>query len=140
MRTLKAIFEALNFVQRRRERIRAEREAERQHQLAMFDKVIVMFETLADGQSRTAEQQSAALIEIAKANAAQAETFATWLKSFHTVETPTSSVITDEDEFYAEQQRMFEDAGIPTADLPPEFQLALRLQKGISDIGASAPS
>jgi hypothetical protein len=141
LRTLTAFFEIFQFLRRRRECIDAQRAAERQHQLAMFDKALQMFETLTEGQTKQAAEQAAALIEIAKANAAQAETFATWLKSFQTAEAPTSSVVREDDEFAAEQQRMFEQLGIsPDSELPAEFKLALRLQQGITDLGASAPA
>lgn len=140
LRTLKAFFEIFQFLRRRRERLLAERAAEREHQLAMLDKALQMFETLTEGQTRQAQEQAAALIEIAKANAAQAETFATWLKAFQAAEPPTSSVVREEDEFAAEQQRMFEQLGIiPSSGIPEEFKLALRLQQGITDLGASAP-
>jgi len=67
--------------------------------------------------------------------------FASWMKSFQTTDAPTSSVVREEDELAAEQARLFEELGIePGSAIPEEFKLALQLQKGISDLGASAPN
>lgn len=137
-----------SFIKRRRERREAAEQraieaaaAERAHQLAMLDRVTSMVESLVDSQAKQAAEQSAALIEIAKANQAQATSFSDWMKSFQTVDAPTTSVVREEDELAAEQSRLLQEFGLePNEVIPEEFKLALRLQKGILDLGADAPN
>jgi len=129
------------FIRRWRERQEAREAQERAHQLAMLDRVTTMVENLSDSQTKQAAEQGAALVAVAKALAAQADVFASWMKSFQTTDAPTSSVVREEDELAAEQARLFEELGIePGSAIPEEFKLALQLQKGISDLGASAPN
>lgn len=135
-RFLSMAFESLRFIKHYRERqtqrafdAQVERAAERAHQIAMLDAVIRMVESLGDAQSKQTAETSAALIEIAKANQAQAAGFTSWIQSFQTLTPPTSSVVTDEDEYDAEQQRIADKLGLDAADLPEEFRLALELRQ-----------
>lgn len=148
MITLLEFLSHFRFLKKRRERLEAAElriaataTAERAHQLAMLDRVTSMVESLVDSQAKQAAEQSAALIEIAKANQAQATSFSDWMKSFQTVDAPTTSVVREEDELAAEQSRLLEEFGLqPDETIPEEFKLALRLQKGILDFGADAPN
>lgn len=114
------------------ERREAERRLEREHQLAMVGKLVEMIESLGDAQVAQAKEQSLALVELAKSVQAQSASFEKWLDSFKLVDAPTSSVVTDEDEWTAEQKKLAEQLGIP-ADaveyIPPEFKLALELRQ-----------
>lgn len=66
---------AIAFLQRRRERLNAQREAERKHQLEMLD---VMFGHLAAAQRAQLE----AITQLANAQVQQAEVLASWVKGF----------------------------------------------------------
>lgn len=130
-----AFFEQFRFLKHARERQAAAAAAERTHQLALVDRLAGMIESLSEGQSKQITDVTAALVEIAKSNQAQAEGFTTWLKSFQVTEAPTSSTVRDEDELAEEQERFYGELGLNASDVPEEFKLALQLQKGITDIG-----
>lgn len=127
--------EAFKFLKRYRERKAAERQLEMAHQLSVVDRLAGMIESLSEGQSKQITEVTAALVEIARSNQAQAEGFTTWLKSFQLTESPTSSVIREEDELREEQARLLDDFGLGGESIPEEFRLALQLQKGISSLG-----
>jgi hypothetical protein len=99
-----------------REEAIAERKREREHQLlvleGMFAKLIELVNV-----------QNAPIIALAAAQAAQSESFGTWVQSFtaHALEPPTPSSIPREDEWYTA-------AGQPSK-LPPEFALAHQLMR-----------
>lgn len=109
--------------------------AEREHELALVREALRGLEVFVEGQAAVAETQSAALMKLAEATASQASAFAEWFKSFQISSPPTTSSVTEEDEFRAEQDRLREEFGIsPSAvfdptDLPEEFRLAHELQK-----------
>lgn len=112
----------------------AEREREREHQRSLLEGFQRTLELALDASARQNRDNADALMELAKASAAQAEGFTTWLKSFQMVEAPTSSVVREEDEYAAEQARVAAKIGIPIEaleDLPPEFQLAHELQRSL---------
>lgn len=136
-------FESFRFIKHARERRERREEAARQHQLALFERLAGMIESISDSQSRQMADVSQALVEIAKSNQAQAEGFSTWLKSFQlAAEPPTSSVIREADEIRAEEARILEEFGIdPTGvEVPEEFKLALQLRaQGISDLANTPP-
>jgi hypothetical protein len=104
--------------QRKQERLNAEREErerERQHQHLMLDTIF----------SRVVEMQKAstdALLEVAKAQQAQADVLATWLKGFHTDSTPVAPMRAEGD---IEVWEPLADVG----ELPPEFSLAFDLNR-----------
>jgi hypothetical protein len=140
---LQTWFEFFRFLKHYRERAAQAAAAERSHQLAMLDRVTTMVENLVDSQAKQAAEQGAALVEIAKANQAQSVIFSEWMKSFQIATAPTSSVVREEDELIAEQSRLLDELGInpdAAAALPPEFRLALELQRGITSLGADSPA
>lgn len=102
----------------------------REHQLTVIREAIRGLEVLVEGQVDIAREQSSALIEIAKANAAQAAAFNQWLSAFtQNTAAPTASVISDEEAWALEQAEMARRFGLnPDEVLPPEFQLAKELQ------------
>lgn len=106
---------------------------EREHQLNMIRAAVSAVEALAEGQARAAETQSAALIKLAEASHAQANSFSEWLKSFQISSAPESSVVSEADEWRAEQDALRKQLGLdPTddpEDVPEEFRLALELQR-----------
>jgi hypothetical protein len=107
-----------------------EREEERSHQLAMVEAIKDTFVVLLDAQSRQNRDNAEALMEIAKASAAQAEGFSTWINSFAPTDSPTSSHVREEDEYAAEQARVASALGIDASMLehiPEEFLLAHQL-------------
>lgn len=124
---LKLAWESIRFIKHYRER-QAERERsqsreralEREHQRllveAIASKLVDVVKTNQDG-----------LLQIAKTNAAQAEVFNTWLKSFQPInpDPEPSRVIREEDEWEMEQERL----GLPIDQLPPEFRLAFNLEQ-----------
>jgi len=124
------LFEALHFIRRRRERLAEERAAERAHQLALLSQFTNMLENLTEAQQRSHSATAEALMEIAKASQAQAESFTGWLKSFQSPDPPTSTIVREEDELRDEVARTLAENGIDlaNAELPPEFRLALSLR------------
>lgn len=131
MNYLTAFVELFRFLKRYRERKDAQRQfelealrEEREHQLKMLETI---FSRMVD----LSASNNAGILELAKAQQAQADVLATWLKGFHISDpTPTApSVVRDEDEWTAEQRRKLLN-GDPDAfpvDLPPEFQLAFAI-------------
>lgn len=114
----------------------AERALAREHQLALVREIVKGVEALTDGQVEQAREQARALIEVARANSAQAEAFGNWLKSFTVAAAPTSSVVSEDDEWAAEQAKLASQYGLTPdmADhLPEEFKLAHQLQQGFKD-------
>lgn len=111
---------------------REQREARaRDHQLALVREIVKGIEALTDGQVAQAREQGAALTAIATANAAQSEAFSKWFSSFQITSPPTSSVVSEEDEWAREQQKLAEHYGLPSEaafDLPEEFRLAHELK------------
>lgn len=111
---------------------REQREAlAREHQLALVREIVKGLEAITDGQVAQAREQASALTEIAKANAAQSEAFSKWFSSFQISSPPTSTVVTEEEEWAREQQKLAEHYGIPAEaafDLPEEFRLAHELK------------
>ncbi len=105
------------------------REAERDHQAALLKLFLTSLETIQEASAKESTQNSAALIEVAKSVAAQAQSFSEWMKCFQTSSAPTTSVVRDEDEYREEQMRNIQ-AGIPAdiASLPEEFRLAWALR------------
>lgn len=117
MRTAFAFIQ--RYRQRKQERLNAEREeraAERHHQHLMLDTIF----------SRVVEMQKAstdALLEVAKAQQAQADVLGTWLKGFQIHDaTPTAPMRAEGD---VEVWEPLADVG----ELPPEFSLALDLDR-----------
>lgn len=112
----------------------------REHQLALVREIVKGIEALADGQVSQAREQSAALIAIAQANAAQAASFSKWFESFQITSAPTSSSVSEEEEWATEQRKLAESYGLPPElgpDLPEEFRLAHQLQAGFKDFLAN---
>lgn len=124
------MFENLRFIRNWRERRDAREARERQHQLAMLESIGKTLESLADANSSLVKQTTDALIAIAHANQAQAGAFSEWLKSFQTTSAPTSTTVSEEDEYAAEQAKLLESMGISLdgSDVPEEFKLALSLR------------
>lgn len=114
------IIDAFRFIRRYRERKQAELAAERSHQLALIEQLAKSLEVITEGSAKQAEENTKAIVALAASSAAQAESFSTWIKSFHTVSSPESSVVRDEDELRDEEERQL-------ADLPEEFRLAFSL-------------
>lgn len=119
------VVDLFRVISRRRARLAQDRFDERQHQLAMVRELVQGFVDLAK-----ANQDG--LLEVAKAQTKQAEAFQQWLKGFQSTpgELPPSSSITDKDEWLLEQQKLAAAGDVDAlTNLPPEFQLALALEK-----------
>jgi hypothetical protein len=119
-----AAVDLFRFVSRYRARVAQAQFDERQHQLAIVRELVSGFVDLA-----RANQEG--LLEIAKAQVAQAESFQLWLKGFQSagVTPEPSSSVTDEMEWLEEQKRLAANGDIEAiATLPPEFQFALALE------------
>lgn len=120
------------FFERRRARIAADRQLERDHQLAVISQITSSLEHLLDAQAKQNAENAGAVLALAAASAKNADAFAIWLKSFTVADAPTTSVVTEEDEYAIEQQKLAERYGIDPADLsdlPDEFRLAFELRK-----------
>ncbi len=113
-----------------------EKQAEREHQQTLLKTFLTSLETIQETSAREASDNSKALIEVAKAMTQQAAGFAEWMKCFQTTSSPTTSVVTEEDEYKAEQMKAME-AGMPAdiAALPEEFRLAWALRNDPNLIG-----
>lgn len=108
--------------------------AERQHQMNVISAVTRVLETSLDSATTQNKQNADAMLAMAKAQATQAEAFGTWLKSFTTLaEAPTSSVVTEEDEYIEEQKQLLAH-GYPAdvSVMPEEFKLALALHRDVA--------
>lgn len=122
-----------NYFKTRRDERSAERAAGRAHQLAMIDGIKSTLETLVEAQAEQTHSMVEGLMALAKANEANAQGFTAWLNQFRVTDTPTTSVVRDEDEYDAEQRRVAERLGVPPDaldDIPEEFRLALSLKNG----------
>jgi hypothetical protein len=123
---LRALFEVFRFLKRRRERLnaqtrqeRAERAEERQHQLdlleSLFSKIVTM-----------AQEQQKGLLEVAKAQQAQAAVLTKWLEGFQNTPEPEEPTIApslrDEDDPMEDLTAALGD--VDPSELPPEFRLA----------------
>lgn len=131
-RFLSRIARACNLVARWREQAALERALERQHQLAVITQITATLETLLDAQAKQNADTSTAVLALAASAGKNADAFGAWLQSFTASAAPTSSVVSEEDEYTAEQLRMAEKFGISPAsleDLPEEFALAFALRK-----------
>lgn len=119
---------------------RDERDRERAHQATLLNSFLASLETIQASATEKATEDTHALVEVAKGMTAQATAFSEWIKLFQTSTAPISSVITEEDEYRAEQQRKAE-LGYPVdlEDLPPEFQLAYALKRDPNLLGQNEP-
>jgi hypothetical protein len=125
MAYLTAFIELFRFIKRSRERADArlrfqmeEASRERAHQLAMLDTI---FSRMVD----FARTQNEGMLEIARAQTAQAGVMGEWLKGFQ-VSDPTPvppQVVRDEDVWERESMESL------LKELPPEFKLAFDLDK-----------
>ena len=128
---LTALTYAFQFLERRRQRLEdvrvleaEERAAERQHQLLVMQS---MFSGLLD----VVKANQEGLLEIAKAQTAQAQTITEWLKSFQVSTPPEPPMSVEQTDSWIEEQKARALAGDPEAfaGLPPEFQLAAVLNR-----------
>ena len=127
---------ACNLLARWREASAFERALERQHQLAMVTAFASSLESLFESQAKQTSEQAQAVLALAAASSKNADAFGSWLHSFTASAAPTSSVVTEEDEYTREQLQMAEKFGISPAsleDLPEEFALAFALRKDFED-------
>lgn len=123
---------------------RVEREAERTHQALLLKTFLASLESIQEASAKESTSNAGALIEIAKGITAQAESFGQWIKLFNTTSAPTTSTVTEEDEYQAEQLANVK-AGLPAdiAALPEEFRLAWALHNdpnlGLNNLGPVTP-
>lgn len=124
--------DAFRFIKRYRERQLAarvhavnERDKERRHQLLMLEaigsKLIALAQTNQEG-----------VLKLAEAQAATADALQSWIKGFQVPSDASMapSTVREEDEWQMEQERLAEhDPAAFIAGLPPEFALALSMQK-----------
>jgi hypothetical protein len=131
MRVYRAIRQALAFVQRARDRREAALAAERKERADERDHQRLLIEGIATKLVEFSRVNQEGVMELARAQAATADALQTWIKGFHVPpETDMSpSVVREEDEWELEQERLAEDPTRYIASLPPEFALALSLQK-----------
>lgn len=115
-----AFVDVFRVIRRYRERQLETRRLEREHQLALVGQIVRSIEVITEGSAKQAEENTKAISALASASASQAAAFSTWLGSFTTSASPTSSVVRDADEIAAEDARL-------AADLPEEFRLAFSL-------------
>lgn len=121
-----AFVEVLRVFKRRRERLntlaaqeRAERAAERQHQLDLLDSLFSKIVTMA-----TENQKG--LLAVAEAQQAQAAVLTKWLEGFQNIPEPQEPTIApslqDDDDPMADITAALGD--VDPSELPPEFRLA----------------
>jgi hypothetical protein len=125
MTYLHSFIEAFRFIRKfrlwldeRHTRRLAAEASERAHQLAMLD-------TIFSKMVEFSRAQNEGMLEVAKAQLAQSNVMAEWLKGFH-ISDPTPlppQVVRDEDLW------MKENMGAVLDELPPEFRLAFNLDK-----------
>ena len=125
MNYLRLFVELFRFIKRYRERELQrlayeanERKLEREHQRLLVEGI---FQRIVD----LAQTMNVGVVEIAKAQMAQAASFQQWLDGFK-IQDPSPAVPTSPDS--VERQAWLEENGFPT-DLPPEFQLAYTLKE-----------
>jgi hypothetical protein len=126
MAYLQAFVELFRFVKRYRlretERLnaeRAERAAERLHQLEMV-------KTIFGSMVELSRENAAPIHKLAEAQSASAEVLSAWLKGFHIADpSPAPPQVADDDEEGWRREQLAELAA--AAALPPEFALALKL-------------
>jgi hypothetical protein len=125
MAYLQAFVELFRFVKRYRlretERLnaeRAERAAERLHQLEMV-------KTIFGSMVELSRENAAPIHKLAEAQSASAEVLSAWLKGFHIADPSPAppQVADDEQEWKSEQLKELAE------HLPPEFKLAFDLDK-----------
>lgn len=118
-----------------RDRLQTERAAERAHQLAVIAQVTKVIEASLDSAAQQNARNADAMLEMARAGGKQADAFSDWLRSFTQTDhgAPTSSVVTEEDEYIAEQQQHLKH-GFPAdvSVLPEEFKLAFALHRDVA--------
>lgn len=122
------------------ELLRSEREAERSHQAILLKTFLSSLEAIQEASAKESTANAGALIEVAKSITAQAQSFGQWITLFNTTSPPTSSTITEEDEYRAEQLANHQK-GLPAdiAALPEEFQLAWTLHNDPNFLGQNDP-
>lgn len=107
--------------------------AERDHQLALVRELVRGLEVLAEGQAKSIEESSKALIELARSSAAQAEGFTTWIRSFATTTPdaalPPNPIADEENEHSAEVEELKRALGMGDSPVAAEFGLALELHQ-----------
>ncbi len=98
-------------------------EAEREHQQALLKTFLKSLETIQETSTKESAANAQALVAVAQGLIAQATAFGEWMKLFQVSGAPTTSVITELDEYRAEQIKAFE-AGLPAeiAALPEEYR------------------
>lgn len=117
-----------------------EKEAERSHQQALLKTFLTSLETIQETSAKESSANAQALMKVAESVAAQAQSFAEWMKCFQTTTAPTSSVVTEDDEYRSEQLALVKQ-GLP-ADvdaLPEEFRLAWVLKNDPNWLGQNEP-
>lgn len=119
---------------------RLEKQRERDHQVALLNGFLSTLETIQSAQAEKSSKDTDALIAVAQGMTAQAQSFSKWLELFQQTSAPTSTVITEEDEYRLEQQKKAE-LGYPVDidDLPAEFQLAYALKRDPNLLGLNEP-
>lgn len=122
--------EPFRFIKHARERRDERLRSSQQHQLALFAQATHALEVLVEGHARQAEEQTKGLMAMAQATTAQAEGFSTWIKSFQIAGAPTTSTVTEEDEWRTEQHQLLDAIDRQDIEsLPAEFRLAAELQR-----------
>ena len=128
MKYLSAFIELFRFLRRRRERLAAEKAAEREHTLELVDRVLKSAEVQAELFAKTQIAQ-------AEANTRQAEALGKWFEMFkvnNEAAQQTTSSVRPEDEHDEWQQREIKrlvEAGYPVEGSPEE-QLAYLISMG----------
>jgi len=119
---LRLFFEAVvrffKFFERRRQRLAAEKVAERAHQAEMFDMAL---RAVVDA----VREQQKPLLQALENVSAQTDLIASWLKSFHVVpaDAPQAPAEPSKPDWLRDIE---EEAG---ESIPPEFALAFALQR-----------
>ena len=130
MTYLTAFVQLFRFIQRYRDRAEArrvaeaaERAAERMHQLQMLDG---LFTKLVEVSRANAEP----ILELARAQQAQADVMSAWLKGFAISDpSPTPPQVVNDEALWAQEQRAALAELASAGELPQEFALALQLHE-----------
>lgn len=128
---IRLLFEVFRFIKHYRERQQAERERQATERRYEREHQRLMIEAIASRALEAIRVNQEGVLELAKAQAKQADVLNTWLKSFQISPEPEpSSVVREEDELRIADERLRDiDPEAYIGQLPPEFRLAYALDK-----------